>query len=199
MRLDRIENKKCDDEKKESEESLSLRMLKTRTIVLADDIDKDLAKKIITQFLLLEADDPEAPIKIIINSPGGDADAGFAIYDVARFIRCPVKTVCAGITASAAVIVLLCAAKENRFSLPNARLLIHQPSTGVRGAAADIEIEASEILKFRTKINQMIAAETGQTLEKVEDDTRRNFWMSAEEAVRYGLVAKVITSAAELL
>ena len=188
IRADRDEEK----EKKEGPDDLMTKLLKTRTVVLADEIDKKQAQKIITQLLLLEAEDPNAEIKIFIDSPGGDADAGFAMYDMIRFVKPRVRTICAGLTASAAVIVLMAAAKEDRLSLPNARVLIHQPSTGVSGTAADIQIEASEILKFRDKINRLIAAETGQPLEKVEADTKRNYWMSAEEALKYGLICKIV-------
>ena len=187
-----------EEEKKEHGDELFSKLLKTRTIVLADEIDKKSAQRIITQLLLLEADNPNEEIKMFIDSPGGDADAGFALFDMIRFIKPRVRTICAGITASAAVIVLMAAKKEDRLALPNARVLIHQPSTGVAGSAADIEIEASEILKFRDKINKLIAGETGQPLEKVERDTKRNFWMSAEEALKYGLVSRVVKTRDEL-
>ncbi|MFQ5862122.1 MAG: ClpP family protease [Candidatus Brocadiales bacterium] len=180
------------------EESLLARLLKSRTIVITDEINKKMAQQVIAQLLLLEQEDAKKPIKIFINSPGGDADAGFAIYDMIKFIRPDVKAICTGITASAAVIILLGAAKKNRYSLPNARILIHQPTTGVMGSAADIEIEASEILKFRDKINHLIAEETGQGVKKVEADTRRNFWMSGEEALDYGLIGKIITDRNQL-
>jgi ATP-dependent Clp protease protease subunit len=174
------------------------KLLQTRTILIADVINKKMAQRVISQLLLLEQEDPKRDIKAFINSPGGDADAGFAIYDMMRFIRPKVKAICAGITASAAVIILLGASKENRYSLPNARILIHQPSTGVMGTAADIQIEAGEIIKFRDKINRLIAQETGQSIEKVENDTRRNFWMTGEEALKYGLVSKIVKSREEL-
>ncbi len=185
-------------EKERDEEGFTARLLKTRTIVIGDEIDKKMAQRVISQLLLLEQEDPKKPVKLFINSPGGDADAGFAIFDMTRFIKPDVKTICTGITASAAVIILLGAAKKNRYSLPNARILIHQPSTGVMGSAADIEIEASEILKFRDKINRLIAKETGQSIEKVENDTRRNFWMSGEEALKYGLINKIVTNREQL-
>ncbi len=186
------------EEKKHDEEGLTARLLRSRTIVIADEINKKMAQQVITQLLLLEQEDPEKPIKLFINSPGGDADAGYAIYDMIKFIKPEVKAICAGITASAAVIILLGASKKNRYSLPNARILIHQPSTGIMGTAADIEIEASEILKFRDKINHLIAEETGQSIEKIEADTRRNFWMSGEEALEYGLIGKIITDREQL-
>ncbi|MCP5002856.1 MAG: ATP-dependent Clp protease proteolytic subunit [Planctomycetes bacterium] len=173
---------------------LSERLLKSRTILIAEEVSKQLAQRVIAQLLLLEQESDKDEIKMYINSPGGDADAGFAIYDMMRFVKSPIKTICAGVTASAAVIILIGTEKENRFSLPNSRILIHQPSTGVRGTASDIQIEASEILKCREKINSMIAKETGKELEQVENDTKRNYWMSAEEAVAYGLLNKIITT-----
>lgn len=185
-------------EKDREEDGLFSRLLKTRTILISDEIDKKTAQRVISQLLMLEQEDPKKPIKLFINSPGGDADAGFAIFDLVRFIKPDVKTICTGITASAAVIILLGAEKKNRYSLTNARILIHQPSTGIMGTAADIEIEASEILKFRDKINHLIAEETGQSIEKIENDTRRNFWMSGEEALKYGLISKIVRDREQL-
>ncbi len=168
------------------------KLMKSRTIVIADEITKQLAQRVLAQLLILEQESPKEDIKIFINSPGGDADAGFAIYDMMRFIKPKVKAICAGVAASAAVIILIGAKKENRFSLENSRILIHQPSTGVHGTASDIQIEASEILKCREKINKLIAVETGQKVEKVENDTKRNYWMSAEEGIKYGLISKIV-------
>lgn len=185
------------DEKK-GDVGIGARLLKQRTVILAGEIHRDSAQKVITQLLVLSAEDPKTPIKLFINSPGGDADAGFAIYDIIRFIEAPVTAICAGLTASAAVIVLLACPKERRFSLPNSRLLIHQPSTGIRGDASDIQIEASEILKLRAKGDRLIADETGQPIEKVKRDTHRNFWMNAQEAQEYGLVGRVLSSVGEL-
>ena len=176
---------------------LAAKLLKTRTIMVADEVNKKMAQQIMAQLILMEAENDE-DIKIFINSPGGDADAGFAIFDMMRFVKPKVKAICTGGAASAAVIILLGSKKENRFSLPNARVLIHQPSTGIHGTAADIQIEASEIIKCREKINRLIAVETGQTFEKVGLDTKRNFWMSAEEALKYGLVNKIIQTSGEL-
>ncbi len=173
------------------------KLLKTRTIMVTDEVNKKMAQQIMTQLILLEAENND-DIKMFINSPGGDADAGFAIYDMMRFVKPKIKAICAGVVASAAVIILLGAKKENRFSLPSARILIHQPSTGIHGTASDIQIEANEILKCREKINRLISGETGQAVEKVESDTKRNFWMSAEEAIKYGLVNKIIRTSDEL-
>ena len=186
-----------EEKEKQQDGGFLAKLLKTRTIMVTDEVTKKMAQQVITQLLLLEAENDD-DIKMYINSPGGDADAGFAIFDMIRFVKPKIKAICAGVAASAAVIILLGARKENRFSLPNARVLIHQPSTGIHGTAADIQIEASEILKCREKINRLISVETGQTMEKVESDTKRNFWMSAEEAFKYGLVSKIIQTSDDL-
>ncbi|MFQ5687365.1 MAG: ClpP family protease [Candidatus Scalindua sp.] len=189
-----------DDEKKDNQrfDPIGEKLMKSRTIMITDVITKRLAQRTIAQLLILEQEDPEKEIKVFINSPGGDADAGFAIYDMMKFIKPKIINVCAGVAASAAVIILLGTGKESRVSLPNSRILIHQPSTGVHGTASDIQIEASEILKCREKINRMISEETNQGFEKVENDTRRNYWMSAEEAVEYGLISKIIKAQSDL-
>jgi ATP-dependent Clp protease protease subunit len=186
-----------EEKEKQPGGDLISKLLKTRTVMVTDEVTKKMAQQVMTQLLLLEAENND-DIKMYINSPGGDADAGFAIFDMMRFVRPKIKAICAGVAASAAVIILLGAKKENRLSLPNARVLIHQPSTGIHGTAADIQIEASEILKCREKINRLISQETGQTMEKVESDTKRNFWMSAEEALKYGLVSKIIQTSDDL-
>lgn len=186
-----------EEKEKQPGGDLISKLLKTRTVMVTDEVTKKMAQQIITQLLLLEAENND-DIKMYINSPGGDADAGFAIFDMMRFVKPKIKAICAGVAASAAVIILLGAKKENRLSLQNARVLIHQPSTGIHGTAADIQIEASEILKCREKINRLISVETGQTMGKVESDTKRNFWMSAEEALKYGLVSKIIQTSDDL-
>ena len=198
--MDYIHFQEEDEEEEEEEEEmdiqrfdiLSQKLMKSRTIVIADEITKRLAQRVIAQLLILEQESPKEDIKMFINSPGGDADAGFAIYDMMRFVKPKVKAICAGVAASAAVIILIGAKKEYRFSLENSRILIHQPSTGVHGTASDIQIEASEILKCREKINNLLAVETGQKVEKVENDTKRNYWMSAEEGIKYGLISKIV-------
>ena len=190
-----------DEDEKDNKRSdpIGEKLMKSRIIMITDVITKKLAQMTIGQLLILEQEDPEKEIKVFINSPGGDADAGFAIYDMMKFIKPKIKNICAGVAASAAVIILLGTGKEGRVSLPNSRILIHQPSTGVHGTASDIQIEASEILKCREKINRMISDETSQEFEKVENDTRRNYWMSAEEAVEYGLLSKIIKTQSDLL
>ena len=187
------------DEKEDKKpDSLGEKLLKSRIVMITDEINKKMAQSVIAQLLLLEQDDSEKEIKVFINSPGGDADAGFAIYDMMKFVKPTIINICAGVVASAAALILLGTDKANRVSLPNSRILIHQPSTGVHGTASDIQIEASEILKCREKINRMIAEETKQEFEKVENDTKRNYWMSAEEAVSYGLVSKIIKNTGDL-
>jgi ATP-dependent Clp protease protease subunit len=173
------------------------KMLKTRTILLSGEIKKDLAERTIRQLLLLE-DMGEDPIRIFIDSPGGDADAGYAIFDMIRFVKPPVWTIGMGLVASAAAIIQLASPRERRVGLPNSHYLIHQPLSGIRGVATDIEIHARELEKLREKINRLIADETGVEFAQVEKDTDRDYWMNAEEAVKYGLISRVITRRAEL-
>ncbi|MDR2434292.1 MAG: ATP-dependent Clp protease proteolytic subunit [Treponema sp.] len=171
---------------------LAGKMLKTRTILLSGEINKELAEKTIRQLLLLEAMGEE-PVRIFIDSPGGDADAGYAIFDMIRFIKPPVWTIGMGLVASAAAIIQLATPKERRMGLPNSHYLIHQPLSGIRGVATDIEIHAKELDKLREKINRLISNETGVAVGQVEKDTDRDFWMNADEALSYGLISKVIT------
>ena len=185
-------------EKERERLSLGERLLNSRAILLAEQITKEVAERVTTKLLLMDQENQAEPITLYINSPGGDVDAGYGIFDMARFITAPVRCISAGLTASAAVVVLLAAPKELRLSLPNSRFLMHQPSTGVRGSTADIQIEATEILKMRQRINELIADETGQEVEKVEKDTRRNYWINAEEAREYGLISRIVSSKSEL-
>ncbi len=173
------------------------RMLKTRTVLLSGEINKTLAERVIRQLILLE-DESEEPIKLFIDSPGGDADAGYAIFDMIRFIKPRVTIVGMGLVASAAAIILLASPREYRVGLPNSHYLIHQPLSGIRGVATEIEIHARELEKLRIKINKLISEETGQPYDKVEKDTDRDFWMNAEEAKDYGLISKIIKSRDEL-
>jgi len=185
------------DKPAEGMDPLSHKFLKTRQILLSGEINKPLAEKIVRQLLVLEADSDE-PIKVFIDSPGGDADAGYAIFDMIRFIKAPVYTIGMGLVASAGSIILLAAPRERRFGLPNSHYLIHQPLSGIKGVATEIEIHAAEIEKYRVKINELISAETGLPVEKVSKDTDRDFWMTAGEAKEYNLVSRVITSRNEL-
>lgn len=185
----------CDEHGPGSEEKIHDRLMKSRTVLISEPISADLTKRILPRILLLGEEDKKAPVKVLINSPGGAVDDGFAIYDAMRYISCPVTSICIGLAASAATIVLLGGDKGRRFALPNTRVLLHQPSQAMRGVAADIEISAREILRIRERINTLLAAETGQTVEKIADDLARDYWLSADQAVEYGLLDKVIRSA----
>ncbi|MHC6202092.1 ATP-dependent Clp protease proteolytic subunit [Breznakiellaceae bacterium SP9] len=203
MRINQIvKNNAEEDEDEEKEKTgaidpLLSKMLKTRTILLSGEIKKELAERTIRQLLLLE-DMGDEPIRIFIDSPGGDADAGYAIFDMIRFVKPPVWTIGMGLVASAAAIILLASPREQRVGLPNSHYLIHQPLSGIRGVATDIEIHANELEKLRSRINLLIATETGNPAAQVEKDTDRDYWMNAEDAVRYGLTSRVITSRSEL-
>lgn len=192
----------CDDEKKKPDaaqipDPLTEKFLKTRQIILSGEVNKDLADKIVRQLLILESDS-DKPIYMFIDSPGGDVDAGFAIFDMIRFVKAPVYLVGMGLIASAAALILLAAPKERRLGLPNSNYLIHQPMSGMKGVATDIEIHAQELAKTRAKINEIIAQESGKPLDQVAKDTDRDHWLSAEEAKSYGLISKVISTRAEL-
>ena len=189
---------KPEDPKKPESDAIAQKLLETRSIIISEDINDEMTHKVISQLLLLEAMDPDKDIKVFINSPGGSADGGFAIFDMMRFVKPPIKTVAAGLVASTASIILLGARKENRYGFVHCRILIHQPSTHLQGSASDIEITAVEILKLRQKANQLIAEETGQTVDKVASDTNRDYWMGPDEAKAYGLIGKVIRSRDEM-
>lgn len=184
------------DQKDESGQMLMNKMLKTRTILLSGEVNKPLAERVVRQLLLLE-DTSDEPIRVLIDSPGGDVDAGYAIFDMMRFVKPKIYAVGMGLVASAGALILLAADKENRIGLPNSHYLIHQPLSGMRGVATDIEIHAREIERTRARINKLISDETGQPLEKVEKDTDRDFWMGAPEAVEYGLISRVVSRRAE--
>ena len=194
----------CNDEEEEEDKKkengpdpLAEKFLKTRQILLSGEINEDNAEKIIRQLLILEADG-DKPIYIYIDSPGGDVDAGFAIFDAIRFVNAPVYTVGMGLVASAAALILLASPKERRLGLPHSHYLIHQPSSGMKGVATDIEIHAAEIAKTKAKINEIIAEETGTPLDKVTSDTDRDFWLTADESVSYGLISRVVSKRSEL-
>jgi ATP-dependent Clp protease protease subunit len=171
------------------------RLLKERIIFLGGPIDDDVANLVIAQLLYLEAEDPEKDITLYINSPGGVVYSGLAIYDTMQYIRPDVATYCVGMAASMAAILLAAGAPGKRYTLPTSRIMIHQPLGGARGQATDVEIEAREILRLKSIANEILARHTGQPLERVEKDTDRNFYMSADEAVAYGVVDKILSSA----
>lgn len=173
------------------------KLLETRTITIFGEIDMKKAQDVTQRLLVLSADSDE-DIKVFINSPGGHVESGDTIYDMIRFVKPKVKVIGTGWVASAGALVYAAADKENRFSLPNTRFLIHQPMGGAVGQATDIAIEAEEIIKMRQRLNRIFAEQTGQPLEKVEKDTDRNFWMSASEALEYGLVGHIIESLDEV-
>lgn len=168
------------------------RLLKDRIVFLGGAIDEDVANLVIAQLLFLEAEDSKKEITMYINSPGGSVYAGMAIYDTMRYVKPNVSTICVGMAASMAAFLLAGGEKGKRISLPNSRILIHQPMGGTQGQAADIKIQAEEILKVRDEMNKILAANTGQSLAKIAQDTDRDFYMRAEEAVKYGIIDKVI-------
>lgn len=185
------------DNEKASDPGIAKKLLDSRTILLFGEINMEVAREITKQLLVLDNESNE-PIKIYINSPGGHVESGDTIFDMIRYVESPVKVVGTGWVASAGALIYAAAEKENRYSLPNTRFLLHQPMGGARGQATDIAIEAEEILKMRKRLNQIFADQTGQSLEQVEEDTDRNFWMSAQEAQNYGLVGHIVNSFTEV-
>ena len=178
-------------------EVMNKKFLETRQILLSGEVNKALAEKIVRQLLVLEAAS-DKPIYIYIDSPGGDVDAGYAIFDMIRFVKAPVYCVGMGLVASAGALILLAADKSRRVGLPNSHYLIHQPLSGIKGVATDIEIHAQELEKTKAKINDLIAQETGKPLEQVAKDTDRDYWLSATEALEYGLISKVVSKREDL-
>jgi len=168
------------------------RLLKDRIILLGTPVDDNVANLIIAQLLFLQSDDPKKDIDLYINSPGGSITAGLAIYDTMQVLSCDVKTYCIGQAASMGAVLLAAGAPKKRFALPNARIMIHQPWGGAQGTAADINIQAQEILRLRTNLNKILADHTGQNVKKISEDTERDFFMSATEAQKYGLVDGVV-------
>ncbi|HIK10986.1 MAG TPA: ATP-dependent Clp endopeptidase proteolytic subunit ClpP [Oscillatoriaceae cyanobacterium M33_DOE_052] len=168
------------------------RLLRDRIIFLGQAIDADVANLVVAQMLFLEAEDPEKDIYLYINSPGGSVTAGMGIFDTMNHIRPDVSTICLGLAASMGAFLLSAGTKGKRMSLPHSRIMIHQPLGGAQGQATDIEIQAKEILYHKKRLNEFLAAHTGQPLERIEEDTERDFFMSAEESVEYGLIDQVI-------
>jgi len=167
------------------------RLLKDRIIFIGGPIDDDLANIVIAQMLFLEGDDPDKDINLYINSPGGSVSAGLAVYDTMQYIKCEVSTICVGLAASMGAFLLAAGAKGKRKALPNAEIMIHQVSGGAQGQATDINIQAEQILKIKKRLNNILAARTGQAVERVTRDTERDNYMSAEEARAYGLIDEV--------
>ncbi len=174
------------------------RLLKDRIMFIGTAIDDDVANLLIAQLILLDAEDPGKDINMYINSPGGVVTAGLAIYDTMQYLKSPVTTICIGQAASMAALLLCAGAKGRRYSLPNSRIMIHQPLGGAQGQATDIEIQTQEILRMKKLINQILAKHSGQPLEKIEKTTDRDYYLSADEAVKFGLIDQVIHTMKEL-
>ena len=170
------------------------RLLNDRIIMLSDEVNDTTASLVVAQLLYLEAQDPDKDISLYINSPGGSVTAGMAIYDTMKYIKCDVSTICIGMAASMGAFLLSGGTKGKRYALPNAEIMIHQPSGGSQGQATDMKIVAEHILKTKARMNRLMAEHTGQPVEKVEADTERDNWMTAEEAKAYGLIDEIITN-----
>lgn len=170
------------------------RLLRERIIFLGDEVNDTTASLVVAQMLFLESEDPGKDINLYINSPGGSVTAGMAIYDTMNYVKCDVSTICMGLAASMGAFLLSSGAKGKRLALPNAEIMIHQPSGGAKGQATEIQIVAENILKTKKKLNEILAANTGQTVEKIAEDTERDNFMSAEEALQYGLVDRILVN-----
>ena len=172
--------------------------LDARTILVHGPVDDKLAAGLAARVLILEDRDPDAPITVYVNSPGGSADSGFAMYDILRFVKCPVRTIVNGLCASAGVLVFLGGDEGARLTLPGSRFLLHQPSTAGRGTASDLSITAQQVVKLRERYNRIVSAATGKPEDEIFEASKRDFWLSAPEALEYGLVDKIIEKRSEL-
>ena len=187
------------DKKPHSARSIMERqLLRARSVMVFGTIEPKLTREVFTRVLVLDQMSKTKPIRVYINSPGGVADDGFAIYDLLKYVKAPVTTVVTGLAASAATIIMVGAPAERRLILPHSRVMLHQPSVGIRGSASDIAISAKEILRLRKKANDLFARETPRTVEQLQEDMHRDYWMSAEEAVEYGLCARIVQSEDDL-
>ena len=195
IRLDAEEEKKPEPK---SPDNLELKLLDSRTILVEGPVTDKMYRAVVARLLYLEQKDPKSEITVVVNSPGGSADSGFGIYDMMKFVTCPIRTICAGLCASAAVLIFLGGTKGKRYALPNCRFLLHQPSTQAFGQASDMEITAVEILRTRKKYAEIVAKEVGSNADKVQADSNRDFWLQADECKKYGLVDKVIVLRAEM-
>ncbi len=197
--LDRLDD---EDEKPSKEgpkfESIEIKLLESRTILVEGPVTDKMYRAVLARLLYLEQKDAKSEITMFINSPGGSADSGFGIYDAMRFVTCPIKTITAGLCASAAVLIHLGGAKGRRYMLTNSRFLLPQPSTTAMGQASDMEITAQEILRTRKKYAEIVALEVGSNADKVQADSNRDFWLNAEESRKYGLVDKIVKSRSEM-
>ncbi|MEE2886665.1 MAG: ATP-dependent Clp protease proteolytic subunit [Planctomycetota bacterium] len=173
-------------------------LLDSRVVMCAGPVTDKMAREVSSRCLVMEAQDPNKPITVYINSPGGSADSGFAIYDILRFVACPVRTVVNGLCASAGILIHLAGDAGQRFCLPESRFMIHQPSTAGQGTASDLDITAKEVMKLRVRYNKIIADAAGKTPEQVVEDAHRDFWLNADEASAYGIIDRVIATRAEM-
>ncbi|MHC4942131.1 MAG: ClpP family protease [Planctomycetota bacterium] len=189
----------CDSEKNSSESAfIEKKLLEHRTVLVSSVVNRELMEKTVSKLLLLEAEDPKKLITVYVNSPGGDADSGFAIYDAMKFVNCPVRTICSGLCASAGIIIYLGGDSGERISFPNSRFLIHQPSVQAQGQASDLEITALQILKIRERYNEIVSRETGVSAKQIQKDADRDFWLTAEEALDYKLVDRIVATRKEI-
>jgi ATP-dependent Clp protease, protease subunit len=193
-----IDLSKKKSEKKASSAPFAEKLLKKRVIMLFGEINMEVARDISAKLMYLDSFKEKKPIKLIINSPGGHVESGDTIHDMIKFIQSPVYIIGTGWVASAGVLIYLAADKDKRLTLPNTRFMLHQPIGGMQGQATDIEIHAREIIKTKERINKIISEQTGQSMPKVSEDTDRDYWLSAEEAVSYGIVSRVISSIDEI-
>ena len=199
MMKHRLDDEETDDKPLgEPNAFLEEALFKARTIILTGGIDDKQARRVCERLLALASESAD-PILLVLSSPGGHVESGDMIHDMIKFVPAPVKILGTGWVASAGALIYSAAKKENRFSLPNTRYLLHEPRGGVGGQASDVEIQAREIIKMRERLNKIFAAATGQKLEKIQQDTDRDFWMGAEEAAKYGLVGKIVTSQKEVM
>lgn len=197
-RFDDDDDEAKGEEKRPVPAPLEQDLLDARTILVHGPVDDKLAAGLAARCLILEDRDPDAPITVYVNSPGGSADSGFAMYDILKFVRCPVRTIVNGLCASAGVLVYLGGDEGSRFTLPGSRFLLHQPSTQGRGTASDLHITATQVIKLRQRYNQIVAEATGKPEDEILEASKRDFWLSATEALEYGLADKILTKRSEL-
>jgi len=188
------------EEERKRPDRLDERMIKSRTLLISSEVTSELVDRVIKNLVIMEEEDPKKPVTVFINSPGGGADSGFAIYDMLRYIKCPIRTICSGMCASAGIIIFLGGDEGSRFSLPNSRFMLHEPRymSTAYGRASDIAIMARELLKLKDRYNQVISQATGKSLDEISTDVQRDFWLSPAEALEYGLVDKIINSREDL-
>ncbi len=199
--VSRMDEEEEQEEEKKGQDTpilIEKKLLDSRTLIISGPVTDKLCTSVISRLLVLEEMDPKGEITAFINSPGGSADSGFAMYDMLKFISCPVRTIVNGICASAAVLVFLAGNEGSRLTFPHSRFLIHQPSTGGRGTASDLHITAQQVLKLRDSYNQIISDATGRSMEDLVEDAARDFWLSAPEAIEYKLADRIIKGRAEL-